>query len=224
MTPPFLCLSRRKFNDGSRRNPDTLQIQERFFSRLLHGYVHVLTSPSGLVMNTVASRCRVLNTTWVKSCVRRAPLLPVFASPLEDEMSPKILVPVDGTELAEQVIYRVEADVLVKPGEAEIIIGHVRLPGEDERDRARMTGRLVQQTMVANSRGLRCRFEESDATTIPEGICALAESEHVDMIAMYTDSARPLGERPQGSYSRAVSENTDCEVRVLEASLRSVQD
>lgn len=139
-------------------------------------------------------------------------------------MSLKILVPVDGTDLAEQVIYRVEADVLAKPGEAEIIIGHVRIPGEDERERAKMTGRLVQQTLVATTRGLRCRLEQADADTIPDGICAIAEREHVDMIAMYTDSARPLGERPQGSYSRAVSENTECEVRVLEASLRSVQD
>lgn len=139
-------------------------------------------------------------------------------------MSPKILVPVDGTALAEQVIYRVEADVLAKPGDAEIIIGHVRVPGEDERERTRMLGRLVQQTLVATTRGLRCRFEQADADTIPEGIRAIAERERVDLIAMYTDSARPLGERPQGSYSRAVSETTNIEVRVLEASLRTVQD
>lgn len=139
-------------------------------------------------------------------------------------MSPKILVPVDGTELAEQVIYRVEKDVLLGPGGAEIIIGHVRVPGVHERDRGRMTGRLVQQTLVATTRGLRCRLEQIDADTVPEGICEIAEREHVDLIAMYTDSARPLGERPQGSYSRSVAENTDCEVRVLEASLRTVKD
>ncbi|MDA1257642.1 MAG: universal stress protein [Chloroflexi bacterium] len=138
-------------------------------------------------------------------------------------MSPKILVPVDGTELAEQVIYRVEGDILSAPGEAEIIIAHVRLPGIDERDRGRMTGRLVQQTMVASTRGLRCKLEQIDADTIPEGICELAKRERVDLIAMYTDSARPLGERPQGSYSRAVAENSGCEVRVLEARLRPVQ-
>lgn len=138
-------------------------------------------------------------------------------------MSPKILVPVDGTELAEQVIYRVEKDVLVDSGDAEIIVGHVRVPGIDDRERGKMTGRLVQQVMVATTRGLRCRLEQVDANTVPEGICDIAEREHVDLIAMYTDSARPLGERPQGSYSRAVAENTDCEVRVLEASLKSVQ-
>ena len=138
-------------------------------------------------------------------------------------MSPKILVPVDGTELAEQVIYRVEKDILVESGDAEIVIAHVRVPGVEERERGRMTGRLVQQVMVATTRGLRCRFEQIDADTVPEGICDIAASEHADLIAMYTDSARPLGERPQGSYSRAVAERTDCEVRVLEASLKPVQ-
>jgi nucleotide-binding universal stress UspA family protein len=142
----------------------------------------------------------------------------------EVEMSPKTLVPVDGTELAEQVIYRVEADVLSSPGEAEIIIAYVRVPESDDSGRAKMTGRLVQQTLVAKARGLRCRLEQVDAATIPEGICEIARREHVDLIAMYTDSARPLGERPQGSYSKTVAENTDCEVRVLEASLKLVQD
>lgn len=138
-------------------------------------------------------------------------------------MSPKILVPVDGTGLAEQVIYRVEKDVLLESGDAEIIIGHVRLPGANDRERGKMTGRLVQQVMVATTRGLRCKLEQIDADTVPEGICEIAQREHVDLIAMYTDSARPLGERPQGSYSRSVASNTDCEVRVLEASLRAVQ-
>ena len=138
-------------------------------------------------------------------------------------MSPKILVPVDGTELAEQVIYRVERDVLVASGDAEIIIGYVRVPELDDRARGKMTGRLVQQVMVATTRGLRCKLEQVDANTVPEGICEIAKREHVDLIAMYTDSSRPLGERPQGSYSRSVAENTDCEVRVLEASLKSVQ-
>ena len=139
-------------------------------------------------------------------------------------MSPKILVPVDGTDLAELVVNRVEEDALMKPGDAEIIIGHVWLPDDDERDRSRMTGRLVQQAMVAKSRGLRCRLEQVEANTIPEGICQIAEREHVDLIAMYTNSSRPLGERPQGSHSRAIAENTDCEVRVLEARMKRVQD
>ena len=139
-------------------------------------------------------------------------------------MSPKILVPVDGTELAELVIYRVEGDILAAPGEAEIIIGHVRLPDDDERERGRMTGRLIQQTMVAKTRGIRCKLEQVDADTIPEGICEIAKRERVDLIAMYTDSTRPLGQRPQGSHSRAIAENTDCEVRVLEAGLKRVRD
>ena len=139
-------------------------------------------------------------------------------------MSPKILVPVDGTELAELVIYRVEGDILAVPGEAEIIIGHVRLPDTDERERVRMTGRLVQQTMVAKSRGIRCKLEQVDADTIPEGICEIAKRERVDLIAMYTDSSRPLGARPQGSHSRAIAENTECEVRVFEAGLKRIQD
>ena len=137
-------------------------------------------------------------------------------------MSSKILVPADGTELAEQVIYRVGKDVLVTTGVAEIIICHVRVPGVDQRTRGKMTGRLIQQTMVAATRGVRCRLEQVDANTVPEGICEIAKREHVGLIAMYTDSSRPLGERPQGSYSRTVALNTDCEVRVLEASLRSV--
>ena len=98
-------------------------------------------------------------------------------------MTPRILVPVDGTELAEQVIYRVEADVLVKPGGAEIVICHVRVPGVDERARGAMTGRLIRQVLTATTRGVRCRLEQVDADTIPEGICEIAEREQIDLIA-----------------------------------------
>jgi len=139
-------------------------------------------------------------------------------------MSPKILVPVDGTDLAELVMNRVEEDALMKPGDAEIIIGHVWLPDDDERDRSRMTGRLVHQTMVAKTSGLRCRLEQVEANSVPEGICEIAKREHVDLIAMYTNSSRPLGERPAGSHSKAIAANTDCEVRVLEARMKRVQD
>ncbi|MDP6822627.1 MAG: universal stress protein [Dehalococcoidia bacterium] len=135
-------------------------------------------------------------------------------------MGPRILVPVDGTELAERVIYRVEADIQMKPGNAEIVICNVRVPDVDEHERGEMTGKLIRQVLTATTRGVRCRLEQVDADTVPEGICEIAEREQIDLIAMYTGSSRPPGERTQGSYSRMVSEDADCEVRVLDAHLK----
>jgi hypothetical protein len=130
-------------------------------------------------------------------------------------MSARILVPSDGSHRAAQVIYEAVADF---GSDAEIIVGHVKVPGVPVEEQTAMTSGLISQVMAAFSRSVLCRVATIDASSVPVGISLLAKREAVDAIAMYTDDSRPAEERPNGPFAREVGEISDEPVRVIPAS------
>ncbi len=130
-------------------------------------------------------------------------------------MSTRILVPSDGSHRAAQVIYEAAADF---GSDAEIIVGHVKVPGLPAEKQTAMTSGVISQVMAAFSRNVTCRAVTIEASSVPVGIGLLAKRESVDAIAMYTDDSRLAEERPNGPFAREVSELSTGPVRVIPAS------
>ncbi len=129
-------------------------------------------------------------------------------------MGQRILVPSDGSNRAAQVIYEAVADF---GSDAEIIVGHVKVPGVPAEEQTTMTSGLINQVMAAFSRNVPCKAATIDASSVPLGIGLLAKRESVDAIAMYTDESRPAEERPNGPFAREVVELSEEPVRVIPA-------
>ncbi|MBI4306459.1 MAG: universal stress protein [Chloroflexi bacterium] len=130
-------------------------------------------------------------------------------------MAKKVLVPADGTTAARQVMRTIIRDL---GKETEMIVGFVQTPEMSHDDRINATTHLIDQVGRARSDDINCRLVRNKHDTVPEGICAIARQEQVDMIAMYTDPNRPASERPEGPFAEKVKQMASCEVRIFDIS------
>ncbi len=141
-------------------------------------------------------------------------------------MSPKILVPLDGSAEAEKVLGL--AQRFMPPGGRGILLRVFPTEKAKKGGGRSNRGRHRQGARRAAAMGyLRCvaghlidapgiwRCEVVECDSVAEGIADFAAREHVNLIAMYTHDRKGLAKLIRGSIAQKVQERAPVDVRVF---------
>ena len=127
-------------------------------------------------------------------------------------MYQKVLIPLDGSRDAEDVIPRVQAEIAP---DAEIILLHLMplFAGKDERLKAETYLRELAERLEGDPE--RRRSVVLEALSIHLGIVNFAQRVGVDLIAMYTHDRTGLARIIKGSIAAVVQRQAPMQVKVF---------
>jgi len=140
----------------------------------------------------------------------------------------KILVPVDGSPLAEEALYTAIEILKSKPGELYVLSVVPSFESFDlelsassraslKEDFEAKGGRVVNRSCdIATGEGVtvHCKAEIS-ATSVPDAIVAFAEKEAVDLVVIGSRGLSPASRFRMGSVASKVVRHAPCSVYVV---------
>ena len=141
-------------------------------------------------------------------------------------MPQKIMIPLDGSAEAEEVIPLVRGDLsaedevllvqVVPPGRTQTIGSHVIL-GSQVEEGSRAEAQRYLQGVLRREAGEAGSWNSDVIVSgsVPEGIALAASQSQADVIAMYTHDRNLLGRMMKGSIAREVQRVASTEVRVF---------
>ena len=141
-------------------------------------------------------------------------------------MPQKIMIPLDGSSEAEDVIPLVRGDLtsgdevflvqVIPPGRTQTIGGHVIL-GSQVEEGLRAEAQRYLQTVIRREAGEAGSWYSDVVVSgsVPEGIALAANQSQADVIAMYTHDRNLLGRMMKGSIAREVQRTASTEVRIF---------
>lgn len=148
-------------------------------------------------------------------------------------MYKKILVPLDLSEASERVLDRIQGEFasdgkltllhVIPPGKSVVVEGQILAEGVqvEESARSEANNKLLG---IISRRALdpdRCRSHVAVSASVASGIVNFAESEGVDLIAMYTHDRKGLAKILKGSVSNTVQKKVSVDMMVF--TLRELQ-
>ena len=141
-------------------------------------------------------------------------------------MYQKVLIPLDGSKDAEEVIPLVKAEVapegeviltqVIAPARTQRVGDHIILASQqEETDRAEAMAYLRSLARQQDWAADNCRLAVEVANSVADGIVRLAHRESVDLIAMYTHDRKLLARHIKRSIAREVQRRSSNEVRIF---------
>ena len=141
-------------------------------------------------------------------------------------MARNILIPLDGSVEAEEVIPLVREELadddelllvqVIPPGRTQTLGAHVVLGSQVEEGDREQARRYLQGVLRREAAGSGVwKSDVLVAVSVAEGIALAADRENADLIVMYTHDRNLLGRMIKGSVAREVQRIAATEVRVL---------